>query len=160
MTKLIAKDHSITNLAIMNICKQYGIPLNACIMKDELTDLKLGNYIINLENHNQNGSHWIALVVGTHECVWMDSFGAPPTEMISYTLRQHYSRINYNNFIVQNINSNACGYFCIGLLLYLKKHSKQYKTLTGKVNDYVNLFEDDTTKNNKILFDYLKKNTK
>jgi hypothetical protein len=59
-------------------------------------------YIINLQNHNQSGSHWCLL----HNKIYIDPFGQVPTIAISkYTTK--YSDEDY-----QNYKSQACGYFC------------------------------------------------
>jgi hypothetical protein len=39
------------------------IKLNGIYMKDELPSyLKEGNYIINLQNHDESGSHWTCFI--------------------------------------------------------------------------------------------------
>ncbi len=56
-SKFNPKNEAISNVQIENICRHYGIQLNGVYMKDEIHDLQVGNYIINLQNHNQAGSH-------------------------------------------------------------------------------------------------------
>jgi hypothetical protein len=54
----------LSNFDLFRIAQEKRIPLNDVIAKDEIKKLKKdGNYIINLENHNQGGSHWTALIL-------------------------------------------------------------------------------------------------
>jgi len=157
---LIGKNEAISNFFIEDVCKKYGIQLNGVYMRNTLPeDMPIGNYIVNLEPTNCNGTHWVAIVVGTDQCCTFDSFGVVPCQQSYDLLKKKFDKIYYSTKDIQNLNSSACGYFCLGLLIYLTKTKKQPKTLARKVNDYTNLFSDDTTKNNKILFEFLKKNT-
>ena len=59
------------------------IPLINVIAKDEEMLLhKNGNYIINLENHNQRGSHWTTLIMTKKGCIYEDSFRQPPPQEV------------------------------------------------------------------------------
>ena len=45
-------------------------------MKDEFnSDLKQGCYIINLQNHDENGSHWTAFIKDKNDIFYYNSFG-------------------------------------------------------------------------------------
>ena len=78
----------LTNFQIQNICNQVGIKLNGIYMKDELSsNISNGNYIINLQNHNQAGSHWVCFLKSKNNIYWFDSFGCPPTQ---YTFNSLY----------------------------------------------------------------------
>ena len=48
----------LSNFDLIRIAKERRIPLNDVIAKDEINKLKRkGNYVVNLENKNQDGSH-------------------------------------------------------------------------------------------------------
>ena len=160
MSKLIAKDKAISNVQIENICREHGIQLNGVVMRDELHELQIGNYIINLESSSEgSGSHWQTIVIRKDMSVFFDSFGAPPSQDIHDLIRQYFPRVYFNNFIVQDLNSSACGWYCIALLLYLKIHQDEHDLLTTKVNNFVNIFVDDTKKNFGILKRFLAQNS-
>lgn len=142
----------LTNYDIENICESYGINLNSICMKDDLpAKVSNGNYIINLQSSNTgNGTHWLALILKGNESIFFDSFGAPPPiEIRDFVKKRKGSHLGYNNWIIQDLNSNNCGYFCISFLLFIQKHFKQdlYKT----ANDFINKFHDDTNLNDEIL---------
>jgi hypothetical protein len=143
----------LSNIDIINICKSMKIPLKGVIMKDEINELNLGNWVVNLQNSNQNGSHWCCLILTKTEAFYFDSFGASPPEQLYNFILHHYGKVPFNNFIVQNIKSILCGYFCIGLLKYVKNSKR--KSLHEKCNDYINIFEDNTKLNDNILIKYL-----
>ena len=156
--RIVPKNKAISNFDLISLCRQNNIQLNGIFAKDEMETLKVGNYIINLNNHDEAGSHWIALVCAPSQCCYFDSFGAPPPQIIEELMRKYYTKVNFNNFIIQSMQSQMCGYYCLGLLLWLKKASKQRNTLIFKVNSFVNLFEDNTIKNNAHLVKFFKNN--
>ncbi len=50
---------TLTNSDLYSICIKLKLKLNGIYVKDVLpSDLKEGNYIINLQNHDEPGSHW------------------------------------------------------------------------------------------------------
>jgi hypothetical protein len=157
--KLITKNIPLSNIDIETICKQYSIQLTACLAKDMLDELQLGNYIINLNNANQSGSHWVLLVCQQTTCYYQDSFGAPPPQALQELLQTKYKKIPFNNQIIQDMKSVLCGFFCIAALIWFKKHRLKPKSLVKKADEFIDIFHDSTSKNDKILSAYLKKNT-
>ena len=145
----------MSNFDIIEICKQRKIPLINVIAKDEENLMKKnGNYVINLQNHNQRGSHWTALVMTKSDCIYMDSFGQPPPQEVDDFLKNKYKKenINYNTMIIQDMKSDYCGYFCIAFLKSNKENKN--KGLLRKLNIFQNIFSTDTIKNDKLLFKY------
>jgi len=54
---------TLTNSDLYSIAIKLKIKLNGIYMKDVLpSDLKEGNYIINLQNHDETGSHWTCFI--------------------------------------------------------------------------------------------------
>jgi len=145
----------LTNFEIISICKSYGIPLVGCFMKDEMPKLRHdGNYIINLDSSNHGGSHWTCLVIHGKDSISFDSFGCvPPTEVEKFI----HGKYGFNNWIIQDLKSTNCGFFCIGLFLYLKQHDGNIFAIA---NNYVNLFQEDTKKSDSILKKYFSKQIK
>jgi len=148
----------LTNFDLENICKRLKIALANVIAKDEWKLLtKNGNYIINLENHNQAGSHWVALVMGKSSCVYMDSFGMPPPEQIYELLEKKYKKVPYNKMEIQDMDSTYCGYFCIAFLSMFKKRGgvKTNNQMLAKLQDFQSHFSKNTNENDRLLREYL-----
>jgi hypothetical protein len=151
----------LTNYDLEDICDSYNIKLNDICMKDDLpARLTDGNYIINLQSSIiGNGTHWLALNVKGKQCFFFDSFGAPPSiEIREFVKKRKGSHLAYNNWIIQDLKSENCGYFCVSFLLHIQKHFKQ--DLYEAANDYINKFQDDTSKNDNILKDTFRQMTK
>jgi hypothetical protein len=70
--------------------------------------------IINLHNHNQPGSHWVAFFnsIKENKVCYFDSFGIYPSDIILKFLRLYNKQIVFNNSQLQAIDSIKCGYFC------------------------------------------------
>lgn len=146
----------LTNFELIDLCKKYHIPLRGVYMKDQLPmHLKNGNYIINLQSSNggkNHGTHFTALIVEGFNACYFDSFGAPcPLEVRRFVQKRKGIHLGFNNWIIQDLHSQKCGWFCLGFLLNNERSLKS--NLYEKANDYVNIFDDDdnTNKNDDIL---------
>jgi len=141
----------LTNYELIDICKFYKLPLVGVYMKDELKIQKQdGYYIINLDSSVNNGSHWVALVIKGNDNFYFDSFGCvPPTEVEQF-INAHGSKVKYgfNNWICQDLKSSNCGFYCVGLFIYLKQHKKN---IFKSANDFINIFYDETLLNDTVL---------
>jgi hypothetical protein len=142
---------TISNYEIEDICRYYKIPLQGVFLKDQLLGMKCqdGNYIVNLDSSttNRGGTHWCLLIVNGNQIGWFDSFGANmPLEVKQFI---HHKKYGFNNWIIQDyLTSTLCGMYCIGLLLYMKRFPL---SLFDNMNNFVNLFVDDTRKNDGLL---------
>ena len=109
---------------------------------------KIKEYIINLDEYSDVGTHWIALFCKKNEFVYFDSFGVEDiSEEIKEFIRN--KNIKANIFRIQEDNSIMCGYFSIGFIDFM---------LAGKrLTDYTDLFSPyDFKKNDSIILPYLK----
>jgi len=142
----------LSNIQLESLCKSLELPLRAVVSKDELPHvLPLdGCYIINLQNSDDgDGTHWTGLVIQSPNAFYFDSFGAPLIEAEKFVRRkQNVKRFAFNNFIVQDLDSKSCGFFVVGLFLYLKRKRGDF---FDKCNRYVDLFGEDTKANENIL---------
>ena len=103
-------------------------------------------YVINLDEYNDIGTHWVALYVKNNDATYFDSFGV---EHISNEIKKFINCKNLivNIFRIQAYDSIKCGYFCIGFINFMFKG----KTL----NDYTNLFSpNDFKENDDIIMNY------
>ena len=85
--------------------------------------------------------------------MFYDPYGAPPSiEIRNFVKRRKNAHLGFNNWVIQDLKSENCGYFVLSFLIYLspKKHTK-YTNLYTESNHYLNRFVDDTRNNDKIL---------
>ena len=70
--------------------------------------------IINTDQSNKPGDHWIAIVLTEKHAYYFDSFGLGIIDQqIRQFLLPHYSSIIFNSLCIQHILSDKCGYYCI-----------------------------------------------
>ena len=120
---------------------------NGVYSRDNLSHkIKDGEYVINLDESSNIGTHWIALHVNNKTATYFDSFG------VEHIPKEIKKLINNKNIIaniyrVQNYDSTICGYFCIGFINYMFK---------GKsLADFTNLFSPNNfKKNDDIILNY------
>ena len=77
-----------------------------------LKKIKVGAYVINLDEYADAGTHWTALFCSRSEILYFDSFGV---EHVSEEIKEFIGNKNIktNIFRVQVSNSVMCGDFCI-----------------------------------------------
>ena len=87
--------------------------------RDELPkDLLPGGYIVNTDNKDKPGQHWIALWVEKEYLDIMDSLGNSP-EYYGWSFN---IQTIYNTKRLQRPESDACGKFCLYFLFYRCRH--------------------------------------
>jgi hypothetical protein len=146
----------LSNFQLSEIAQDLGIklPMQNILMKNELKIPKISNYIVNLQSDTEgNGTHWTSLIIEKDNAFYFDSFGALPSlEIIQFCRKRHGKHhLYYNNWIIQDLRSELCGWYCLGLLLYVKKYRKNFTSLTNCCNTYINLFQDETKDNADLL---------
>ena len=119
--------------------------------------IKKGAYVINLDEYENTGTHWVALFVKTNEVIYFDSFGIEhiPIEINKFinndtTRSSSLERIESNIFRIQAYDSIMCRYFCIEFINYMLKGKK--------LLDYTNLFSPNDFKNNDPVIKRIFKN--
>ena len=108
---------------------------HGCFTLDELPDLKSGYYVINLNGH----SHWTCLYKNGNQFCYYDSFGFQPPQELEDRIEDYF----WNNKDIQDLNSTACGYYCVAFMRMVKS--------LRDFERFVNLFDKDTRKNDMIL---------
>ncbi len=138
-----------SNFDLINLAKYLNIPLNDVIMKDEINKINnLGFYISNLDNSNNNGTHWTVFFYHPLTSYYYDSFGFVPPLEIENKIKPYY----FNNNDIQDYNSEACGYYCLAFIKFL--HNKQDKK--EAYNQFIKLFhKTDLKENDKKLKNFL-----
>lgn len=73
--------------------------------------------IVNLDNKENPGTHWVAYIKRKNQVIYFDSFGdlGPPKELIKYFGKNVNIKYNYERF--QNFNTYTCGHLCLEFLI-------------------------------------------
>ena len=66
--------YPLTNFEIQKYCKN-GPRFNGVYSRDNLSKIKDGAYMINLDEYSGIGTHWVALWVNNNNVTYFDSFG-------------------------------------------------------------------------------------
>jgi len=83
------------------------------------------NGIVNLDNAEGPGTHWVAYAKRGNRAIYFDSFGnlRPPKELMRY-LENNVTHIEYNRTPYQRYDQSNCGQLC---LQFLQMVDNQFK---------------------------------
>ena len=81
--------------------------------------------IYNLQNSNQNGSHWCALLRRNNSIFIFDSFGIGEILKEIYKIYKDFKIIT-NIYQIQDISSILCGLYSILFILYDVKNKNDF----------------------------------
>ena len=129
--------HPLTNIEINEYYKNEP-RFNGVYSRNNLPNkIKKGAYVINLDEYENTGTHWVSLFVKPKYTVYFDSFGV---EHIPKGINKFIGnkKIKASIFRIQTYDSIMCGYFCIKFINYMLKG----KTLL----DYTNLLSPNDFK--------------
>ena len=112
--------HPLTNIEINKYYKNEP-RFNGAYSRNNLPNqIKKGAYVINLDEYENTGTHWVSLFVKPKYTIYFDSFGVEHipkgiNKFISSKDLGHVVRndIKSNIFRIQAYGSIMCGYFCI-----------------------------------------------
>ena len=92
---------------------------NGVYSRDNLPKLKDGDYVINLNEYSDIGTHLVALFVHNNDVTYFDSFGVEriPKEIKAFI--DGSLSITTNIFRIQAYDSIMRGYFCIGFIDFM-----------------------------------------
>jgi hypothetical protein len=81
------------------------------------------SYVINTDNHNEPGEHWLAFFYDSSGyCTFFDSFARSPKEFqLEEFLDKTSNDWNHNTMRLQNMNSVTCGYYCVYFILLMSR---------------------------------------
>ena len=141
----------LTNFEIQKYY-QNEAKFNGVYSRNNLPKIKVGPYIIDLDEYESIATCWIALYVNDNNISYFDSFGVDHIQKEIKKLTGNKNIIT-NVYRIQAYDSIMCRYFCIGFIDFMLK---------GKsFIDYKNLLSpNDYEKNDKIilkLFQWLKR---
>ena len=143
--------HPLTNFEIQKYYQNQP-RFNGVYSRDNLSRIKVGAYIIILDEYSDIETHWVALYLGgaspkdvqNNDVAYFDSFGVEhiPKEIKTFVGNKS---IKTNIFTIEAYDSIMCGYFRIGFINFM---------LAGKtLIEFTNLFSPNNFKRNddKIL---------
>lgn len=111
-------------------------------------------YIVNTDEIDKPGSHWLAIFTMGYKCEVFGSCGLPlnwylPSEAIQWVY-EHFENINSNTISLQEIDGQSCGQYA---LMYLK-----YKATGKSMRDFVSLFKKgDHVHNDQLVGEMVKR---
>ena len=120
--------HPLTNIEITEYYKNEP-RFNGVYSRNNLPKaIKKGAYVINLDEYENTGTHWVSLFVKQKYTVYFDSFGVEhiPKEINKYIRSKELGSAVNNDikssiFKIQAYDSIMCGYFCIEFINYMLK---------------------------------------
>ena len=106
--------HPLTNFEIQKY--QNELRFNGVYSRDNLPKIKDGAYVINLDEHSDIGTHWVALYVVNNNVTYFDSFGVKhiPKEIKAFINNKN---LKTNIFRIQAYNSIIVDIFVLVLLI-------------------------------------------
>lgn len=87
-----------------------------CICNDDIWRVPTNTrkcWIINLQDSNQPGSHWVLISCLKATIFYWDPFGVLPTRDVHDWVRSTGRPARYCNADIQAFQSEACGYYCM-----------------------------------------------
>ena len=112
-------------------CYENKPKFNGVYSRNDSSKIKDWKLIINLDEYELIGTHWITLYINDHNVTYFDSFGVEhiPKEIKKFIANKN---IITNIYRIQAYDSVMCGHFCIGFIDFILK---------GKsLLEYTNLF--------------------
>ena len=139
--------HPLTNFEIQKDY-QNEPKFNDDYSRNNLSKIKDGAYIINFDEYESIGTHWIALNVTAKNVTYFDSFG------IKYIPKEIKKFIRYKNIItnvyrIKAYDSIMCRYFGIGFFNFILK--------SESLLEYTNLFSPNEYKKHDNVFNKYRK---
>ena len=119
---------------------------NSIYLRNNWSKIKDEAYILNLDEYESIGTHWIVFYVNYNSLTYFDSFGV---EHIPKEIRKIIGNKNIleNTYRIQAYDSIICRYFCIWFIDFILK--------SKSLLEYTNLFSpNDYEKNDKIILKY------
>ena len=99
----------------------------------------LGGCIVNSDNSNGKGKHWLALWMSEDGIEFFDSFARPPR----YYGLSLSGPVFLQDQLLQSRRASTCGHHCLYFLYY--------RALGLSMSSIVNVFSDDTNANDLLV---------
>jgi len=114
----MSKLKGLTNYQISKMMSGYEGFLGV-YMDDETSRIPMKNihkgrkaFICNLQTSFLEGSHWTCCLMQGDKAWYIDTFGVVPCIEVSKWLTDNFKNVEYNDFDIQDYNSDSCGWMC------------------------------------------------
>ena len=89
--------------------------------------MKVGAHVVNLNEYESTGTHWVSLYANDSRVKYVDCLGVThiPKEIKKFIGNKNITNI----FRIQVYDSIMCGYFCIGFINFMFKSKKKSELL-------------------------------
>ena len=151
----------ITNGELEKLCKKFldnkflGVFPSDVIPKSRKL---LWSIIFNLSAHDEEGSHFIAIIKRTRKIFYFDSFGRYCTNKnLLKFIKSFGLNIEYNTTKIQDDNSSLCGYYCFYFLHEYSVKNVSYEKFISKFVHKPNELLKNDTKLMKLILENIKK---
>ena len=145
-------DIALSNFDLWDWCEQLEIPLKGIFARNEKMGKNHSPCIINLDDLEGVGTHWVCCWFTGKQFEYFDSFGLPPPLEWEKNIRKEFPRMKTffrNNFQIQDEASLRCGYYCF-CFLNEKNKGKSY-------GEILSMFSENPKVNERIIKDYFVK---
>lgn len=118
---------TLSNIDLLKLCDKLKLNVQGIHCKDRIPQNIEGWNIINMDNHNGNGTHWVCFYKNTinNDNIYWDSFGILPPVIIDDILHPY----KYNHKDVQYLDSSSCGWWCIFCIWFCSKYDNKQEGL-------------------------------
>lgn len=89
--------------------------------KNQLPRIKNKFYMVNMEDSGGGGTHWVMVYNRKPMCIYYDSFGLHPPPDIEKFMKGSGKKSVMSDIQIQNIKSQACGYYCLMVIDMLEE---------------------------------------
>lgn len=125
---------ALTNIEVEQLAKIMKLKnFHGVFLQDDIKEIKdktkNGSYIINYGTLKNGGTHYVVIMVNNNTVFHFDSFGATYSTDIADFIENIQFKA-YNQFIIQNLESSLCGWYCLGLIKYVQLHDSDKKRLS------------------------------
>ena len=109
--------------------------------RDNVPQLSNRFYIINLDDLQGPGTHWVVVFNIGKPCIYFDSFAVPPPKEVIKRMLKTKKDLVRNTYRIQDLTSDNCGFFCIYVIDELQKNRQlidilvDFEPLDYKKND-------------------------
>lgn len=128
--------NNTSDVYLNNIIKTHRLNCQGVFSKDRIPPLRHNTWaIINMDNSTGNGTHWVCFK-NSSPALYFDSFGVPPPKEIL----KLSENILYNEKQIQDMNSSACGYFCLAVIASDNMRDGSTSFFNKIINQFSSLF--------------------
>lgn len=139
----------LSNIKMDSFLRQHCSAYQGIFAPDTLPKKHIseGNIICNLSNSDSMGSHYITIIIGSSNVLYIDTFGTlSENDEINNFLLSLKKPIFFNNMMIQHLESSYCGFYAILFCMYFSEQQ-----------DFKIKFSNNLRENDLMCIEYIKK---